>query len=91
MYSIYDKGKSNFAIIKTGFPQGFVLDLLLFPAYINDFPTANKLFKCVWRRYNCYSLNSWHNDTLNEDTLLFSLLHFFCISLLQFILIWTSL
>ena len=53
-----DKGKSEFADIKTWVPHGSVLGALLFPVYINDFPTASKLFISYIRR--------WHNAMLES-------------------------
>ena len=38
---------SNWHIVKHGFPQGSVLDHLLFSLYINDFSYTNKLnYEC---------------------------------------------
>ena len=66
-YVVYDKGKSD---IKTGVPKGSVLGPLLFIVYINDFPTASKLFKFLMYADDitlCCSLNSTpHNDTINK-------------------------
>ena len=47
VYEIYDKRKSDFAVIKTGIPRGYILGPLLFLVYIHDLPNANKLFKCM--------------------------------------------
>ena len=45
-YAVYDKAKSDFAVIKTRVPKGYVLGLLFF-VYVNDIPTAGKLSKFI--------------------------------------------
>ena len=73
-YVEYLNTTSNFTDIKTGVPQGSILGPLLFIIYINDFPSASKIFSLIMYADDttlCSTLNAFkpesHNETFNGN------------------------
>ena len=73
-YVEYLNTTSNFTDIKIGVPKGSILGPLLFIIYINDFPSASKIFSLIMYADDttlCSTLNAFnpksHNATLNGN------------------------